>query len=155
MQNPSRKKADMQPKNHSQAKERLGIKDDMNSLIFQGGELMKAGKWQAAAQAWVEAIKLNNPAMPDGVYVRLANAYRRLGRDKDIVNLLQTAIKKNADSIALYREVFLAHLESGNSEAAIFIAISASLAVRSEADKSEVREFLFRGMSRFMSRGTK
>lgn len=91
---------------------------------LKGEVLARGGQWQAAADSFAEAIRLQPDAAPS--YVGLANSQRRLGNADDAVVALRQGLEAVPDNPALLMELgsLLASLERNQEALDIFRALA-------------------------------
>ncbi len=63
----------------------------LKHLIKQAEMLMVDSQWDQGVRAWRQIVELRDPAMPRGVFARLAQAYSKLGQLDKVLEVLQEA----------------------------------------------------------------
>lgn len=86
--------------------------------LLKGEILSVAGHWQAAGNAYLQAIELSNPVEPDSVLFAVA-AFRQGGNIDQALAVLQTGIERLGPLAALHEQALELEMLSGRYDAAL------------------------------------
>ncbi|WP_017931044.1 tetratricopeptide repeat protein [Robiginitomaculum antarcticum] len=111
----------------------------MINAIDEASALMNKGEWSKASELWRDIVYAKYTSMPRGVYARLAASYGKQDLYEDVQTVFDDALKKNAISPDLIREVVKSYQAQDNSPRAREIIMQAA---RKTKKPDEKRQYL-------------